>query len=124
MYPVADVNPFIQTSNSIASLSLNELDIAELDEASRTFIKEHIIEFTVIIMSIGTSSNSTLATINNGSKAMKKVILDGLELSVANQVAPRFLETLEVVKAAYKKKEIELCRENFKGGNGKVDLEK
>jgi hypothetical protein len=56
------------------------------------------------------------------SEAMKKVILDGINLRVEDQVGPKFLETLKVMKAACKKKDIELWKENFYVGNGKVDF--
>jgi hypothetical protein len=55
---------------------------------------------------------------------MKKVILDGSNVNVADQAKPQLLETLEAIKAVCKKKEIELWKENFEVGNGKVDLEK
>jgi hypothetical protein len=54
---------------------------------------------------------------------MKKVIVDGFNLSVEDQVKPRYLEKLKSVMEACKKKKIELWKENFKVGNGKVNLE-
>jgi hypothetical protein len=121
---IPDFNLSIQESTSITSLSLNELSIVELDDATKTVIKERIIEFSIQVSIYSESSNSTLATIVTGSNVMKKVILDALPLSVQDQVKPRYLETLKVVKAACKKKKIELWKENFDTGNGKVDLEK
>ena len=123
VFDLTDLGSLIQASTSITSLSIYEGNIGGLDDASETVIKEQIIEFRVT-MSIAASRDSTVAAIINGSKVMRKVILDGLELHVEQQVIPKLLETLKVVKAACKKKNIELWKENFDVGNGKVDLEK
>jgi hypothetical protein len=123
MFDLTDLGSLIQASTSITSLSIYEGNIGGLDDASETVIKEQIIEFRVT-MSIAASRDSTVAAIINGSKVMRKVILDGLELHVEQQVIPKLLETLKVVKAACKKKNIELWKENFDVGNGKVDLHK
>jgi hypothetical protein len=117
----ADVGILIQASTSITSLSLEETDHLELDDASKTVIREKIVELGWQFYD--TSIDSTLATIIDGSKVMKKVMLDGHHLDLED-VGPRFLETLKIVKEACKKKEIELWKESFEVGNGKVDLEK
>jgi hypothetical protein len=121
---VAELGILIQQSTSITSLSIREGAIVELDDASKTVIKEKIVEFRSQVSKYGASSDSALTTIIDGSKVMKKVILDGIHLSVADQVKPKFLATLKVVKEACKKKKIESWKENFDVGNGKVDLEK
>jgi hypothetical protein len=54
----------------------------------------------------------------------KKLILDGVNLRVEDQAKHQVLETIKIVKEACKKKGVELWRENFDVGNGKVDLEK
>jgi hypothetical protein len=122
--PIADINLLIQASTSITSLSIREAQIVDLNDASKTVIQEQIVEFGLQVLAYGHGSDSTLTTIIPGSKAMKKVILDGINLGVEDQVGPKFLETLKVVKEACKKKKIELWKENFDVGNGKVDLEK
>jgi hypothetical protein len=119
-----DLASLIQASTSITSLSIYEGDNVRLDDASKTVIKERIVEFRSQVSKYGASSESALTMIIDGSKVMKKVILNGIHLRLADQVGPRFLETLKVVKAACKKKNIELWKENFEVGNGKVDLEK
>jgi hypothetical protein len=124
MRSAADINRLLQASTSITSLSVHENNIRRLDDASKTVIKERIVEFRLIVVGYDFSSNSTLTTIIAGSKAMKKVILDGVDLSVADQVRPKILEMLKAVMAACKMKNIELWKENFEVGNGKVDLEK
>jgi hypothetical protein len=124
MGPQADFNLSIQESTSITSLSLNETRIVDLDDASKTLIKENIVEFRLLVIGYDHSGDSTLTTIITRSKAMKKVILDGVNLDVENQAKPRILSTLEVVKDACKTKGIELWKESFDVGNGKVDLEK
>jgi hypothetical protein len=78
----------------------------------------------VIAWPYGGSGDSILAAILDASKAMKKVILAGVSLDPTDLSLPRFLETLQVVKAACKRKEIELWKESFEVDNGKVDLEK
>jgi hypothetical protein len=76
-------------------------------------------------MQFGVSDNGTLATIIAGSRVMKKVILDASPLMmVEGQMGPKILETSKVVGTACKQKGIELWKENFEIGNGKVDLEK
>jgi hypothetical protein len=120
----ADVGILIQASTSITSLSLEETDHLELDDASKTVMREKIVELRWQFLFYDSSIDSTLATIINGSKVMKKVILDGVNLSVADQVKPQILETLKVVKEACKKKEIELWKESFEVGNEKVDFKK
>jgi hypothetical protein len=70
------------------------------------------------------SNNGTLAAILAGTKAMKKLVLDGVGLSAYGQGLFECLETLRIAKAACQKKNIELWQENFDVGNGKVDLEK
>jgi hypothetical protein len=124
MSMIADIDDLIQQSTCITSLSIYKNDIARVNEASRTAIKEQISEFRLQVMGYDGSGDSTLTSILAGSKAMKKVILDGFYLSVSDQGRPEFLEFLKVVKEACKKKKIELWRENFDVGNGKVDLEK
>jgi hypothetical protein len=121
---VGDLCILIQESTSLISLSFAEDGIAPLADASWTVIKERIVEFKVIAWPYGATSGSTLASIIDGSKAMKKMILDGVYLSVARQRSHEFLETLKVSKDACRKKNIELWKENFEVGNGKIDLEK
>jgi hypothetical protein len=121
---VADLGILIQQSTSITSLSIREGRIVDLNDASKTVIKERIVEFRLIFVACDEPGDSTLTTIIAASKVMKKVILDGINLGVEDQVGPKFLETLKVVKEACKKKKIELWKENFDVGNGKVDLEK
>jgi hypothetical protein len=119
-----DDDSSIQESTSVTSLSMRGTDIVRLVDASKTVIKERIVEFRIVVSCYENPNDSTSSAIIAGSKAMKKVILDGLGLSVANQVTPRFLETFKVVNTACKTKGIELWKENFEIGNGKVDLEK
>jgi hypothetical protein len=121
---LTDLGSLIQASTSITSLSMLEGDIVRLDDASKTVIKEKIVEFHPQVSRHYAGSDSTLTTIIAGSRVMKKVTLDAGFLRFADQVGPRFLETLKVVKAACKKKGIDLWKEGFKVGNGKVDLEK
>jgi hypothetical protein len=122
MQQIADTNLLIQGSTSITSLALVETLMSGLDDASKTVIKERIVEFRLIVSMYDECGESTLASIIAGSKVMKKVILDGVYQSVADQGRPKLLETLNIVKEACKKKEIELWKENFYVGNGKVDL--
>jgi hypothetical protein len=121
---VGDTNPLIQGSTSITSFALDETLTTWLDDASKTVINKRIVDFRWSASPYRDPGGSTLASIIAGSQAMKKVILDGVYLSVSEQVEAKLLGTLEVVKEACKKKEIELWRENFDVGNGKVDLEK
>jgi hypothetical protein len=119
-----EIRIFIQESTSLTSLSITEYEVTALDDMTMTIIKEKIVEFKVTAVSFGDSPNINLAAILDGSKAMKKVIFDAIKMSAADEVTPRILQTLGVMKAACKKKEFELWKENFKVGNGKVDLDK
>jgi hypothetical protein len=119
----ADVGMLVQQSTSVTSFSIRESRIVDLDDASKTVIQERIIEFRLLFTSWKSTNGSTLASMIDGSRAMKKVTLDGVNLLVGEQMGPKFLETLKVVKEACKKKKIELWKENFYVGNGKVDLE-
>jgi hypothetical protein len=121
---IEDYNLSIQESTSMTSLSIYDGHILTLDDASKTVIQQQIEEFRLQVEQHDRSTNSTLTTIIAGSKVMKKVILEGIYLGVEDQDKPKHLETLTVVKAACKKKEIELWKEGFDVGNGKVDLEK
>jgi hypothetical protein len=137
-----DINLSLQASTSITSLSIREGHMVHLDDTSKTILKDTIVEFRLILGVYADSSNrrivdfrfllasmngetggSTLTTIISGSKVMKKVIVDGFNLSVEDQVKPRYLEKLKSVMEACKKKKIELWKENFKVGNGNVNLE-
>jgi hypothetical protein len=120
----SDIDGLIQQSTSITSLSIYENAIARLDDASKTVIRERIVEFKVTAWPFYAYVNVALAAILDGSKAMKMAILDGVYLNVADQMGPKFLSTLKDVKEACKRKKIELWKENFEVGNGKVDLEK
>jgi hypothetical protein len=120
---IADFNLSIQDSTSITSLALDEQLIVHLDDASKTVIKEQIVEFGLII-SMFNNSNSILTAIIAGSKVMKKVILDGVNLGVEDQSRYQVRGPIQIVKEACKKKGIDLWKENFEVGNGKVDLEK
>jgi hypothetical protein len=120
---VADLSIPIQQSTSITSLSIRDGHIGELDDASKTAIKEKIVDLRLWVAGLTNISDSGLATTIAGSKAMKKVILSG-HLHVEGHVELNLLETLRVMKAACKNKGIELWKENFEIGNGKVDLEK
>jgi hypothetical protein len=124
MNTIADIDELIEHSTSITSLSIYRNDIASVNEASRTAIKEQISDLRLYASKYGYGNDNTRATIIAGSKVMKKVILDGLDLDVADQVKRQGLETLKIVKEACKKKNVELWMEKFDGGNGKVDLEK
>jgi hypothetical protein len=120
----SDMNPLIQGSTSITSVALHEMLMSGLNDASKTILKERIVVFRLLPSICGAAGGSILASMIDGSKVMKKVILDGVCQSVADQGRPKLLETLKIVKEACKKKEIELWKENFDVGNGKVDLEK
>jgi hypothetical protein len=120
---IADTNTLIQGSTSITSLALNETLTTGLDDGSKTVIKERIVELRLIVLAYG-FGYSTLVSMIDGSKAIKKVILDGIYLGLVDQSNPKILETLKVVKDACKKKKVELWKESFDVGNGKVDLEK
>jgi hypothetical protein len=122
---IADINLPIQASTSITSLALFDSLMSGLNDASKTVIKERTVDFRFSASMYGETGGSTLVSIINGSKVMKKAILDGFKLSgTADQFNPKILETLKVVKAACKEKGVEFWKENFDGGNGKVDLEK
>jgi predicted nucleotidyltransferase component of viral defense system len=86
-------------------------------------IKERIVEFRVLVILDAGIGDITLVAILDRSKSTKKVILDGVYLESDEQVDRRFLESLKLVKEACKKKKIELWKENFDAGNGKVNLE-
>jgi hypothetical protein len=120
---IADTNPLIQGSTSITSLALNETLTTGLDDGSKTVIKERIVELRLIVLAYG-SDYSTLVSMIDGSKAIKKVILDGIQLGRGEETGFTFLQTLRFIQTACKKKEIELWKVNFEVGNGKVDLEK
>jgi hypothetical protein len=124
MASIEGTNPLIQGSTSLTSLALFEALMSGLDDASKTVIKERIVEFRLSASPYCDPGGSTLGSIIAGSKAMKRVILDGAYLRAKYQVGAGFLETLKIVQEACKKKEIELWKENFDVGNGKVDLEK
>jgi hypothetical protein len=119
---IADINLLIQASTSITSLALVETLMSGLNDASKTILKERIVVFRFLASIYGEAGGSILASMIDGSQGMKKVVLDGGNLNVAHQLKPRLLETLKVVTAACKKKEIELWKKNFDAGNGKVDL--
>jgi hypothetical protein len=120
---IGDTNLLIQGSTSITSLALDETLTTGLDDASKTVINKRIVDFRLLASMYGETGGSTLTTIISGSKAMKKVILDVVNLDVGDQVKPKLLGTLKVVKEACKQKKIELWKENFDVVNGKVDLE-
>jgi hypothetical protein len=120
---VADLGILIQQSTSITSLSIREGHMVHLDDSSKTVIKQRIVEFRLLVMEYGNESDSTLTTIIAGSKVMKKLILDGVNLRGEDQAKHQVLESIKIVKEACKKKKIELWKENFKVGNGKVNLE-
>jgi Fe-S cluster assembly ATPase SufC len=98
--------------------------MVHLDDASKTVVKQRIVEFRLLLMGYDHSGDSTLTTLIAGSKVMKKLILDGVDLRVEDQSRYQVLGPIKIVKEACKKKEIELWKENFEVGNGKVDLEK
>jgi hypothetical protein len=125
MHSDAHLDFLIQESTSITSLSTHEKDILTVNEASRTAIRERVVELRLQVLNYGQSSGIALAAIIDGSKAMKKVFLDGGDLCFVLKGEARFLEILQLLTAACKKKKIELWKENFlESGNGKVDLEK
>jgi hypothetical protein len=97
--------------------------MVKLDDASKTVIKERIVTFRIIVNKYHDNGDSILITIISGSKAMKKVILDRDDPLVGDHEEALFSGTIKIVKSACKKKEIELWKENFDVGNGKVDLE-
>jgi hypothetical protein len=124
--PIADINLLIQASTSITSLTLYEQSIAKLNDGNKTIITDQIVDFGIVMLRIDGHGGDACATLIAGSKAMKKVILDGHDLGLADQVTHQHLETLTVVKEACKKKGVELWTLNTKVGKGnwKVDLEK
>jgi hypothetical protein len=126
MYPVPAMHLVIQESTYITSLTLHEQFIAKLNDGDQTVITDQIVDFGIVMLRINGHAGDAWATLIAGSKAMKKVILDGDDLGLADQATHRNLETLKVVKEACKKKGVELWTSNTKVGKGnwKVDLEK
>jgi hypothetical protein len=124
LYVPTDFRILVQEPTSLTSLSIREYEITALDDTTMTIIKEKTVELRVIALAYGnTIANNTLAAILCGSKAMKKLILNGVQLGPATPMQLDFLETLKIVKDVCKKKKIELWKENFDAGNGKVNLE-
>jgi hypothetical protein len=121
---IGDSCNLIQTSTSITSLSLHEMDMVHLDDASKTVIKERVLEWRVEVVAYGSRSDNMLMSVINGSKVMKKVILDACFLNTEQQALSIVQRTLRITKAACQEKKIEFWRENFDVGNGKVSLEK
>jgi hypothetical protein len=56
----------------------------------------------------------------NLSESIKKIILDGLELSVEQEEVEKVIELVDLVRLECKRKQIELWKENFVV-NGKVE---
>jgi hypothetical protein len=63
--------------------------------------------------------NTALSAIVSGSRVIKKVIVDGSKSSDHRESVNDTMNTLVPV---CKKAEVELWKENFEDGNGKVDL--
>jgi hypothetical protein len=91
-----------------------------LNFESHNIIKERL-EVMRIRLGSGGCDLSKLVECIAGSKALKKVILDGLTPTDATKRANRITELKRVVEACKKKKTVELWKENFTV-NGKVDL--
>ncbi len=88
---IADINLLIQASTSITSLALVETLLEDLDDASKTVVKERIVGFRLLASIYGEAGGSTLASIINGSTARKKVTLDGRKRNLAHKGLPEFL---------------------------------
>jgi hypothetical protein len=63
---------------------------------------------------------TALSAVISGSRALKKVIVDG---SKSSDYGESVNHTMNILVPVCKKAKVELWKENFKVGNGKVDLD-
>jgi hypothetical protein len=109
----------LSTSLKILSLALHA--IACLNSDTQAIIRDRIEILRIVIL--GTSSanpHTALSAIVSGSRVIKKVIVDG---SHSSRHGATVDTAMNIVIPMCKKAKVELLRENFEVGNGKVDLD-
>jgi hypothetical protein len=111
----------VTLSTSLEILSLALYAIRNLNSDTQVIIRDRIEELRILIR--GASSrdpHTALSAIITSSRVMKKVILDGYKLSSYGVTVNHKMNILVPV---CKKAKVALWKENFKVGNGKVDLD-
>ncbi len=117
----ASIAQCVSLSTSLKILSLRLHAIGKLNLDTQAIIRDKIEELRIIIDGISCSDpQNALSAIVNGSRVIKKVIVDGSKSSSYGATMTRTMKTLVPV---CKKAKVELWKENFKAGNGKVDVD-
>jgi hypothetical protein len=113
------VAQYLSHSTSLKLLSLSLEAIEYLDSDTQTIIGGRIEVLRVVMDSDGWVSSgqrNALSAIISSSRMMKKVILDGSGGGTEDLLLMRILARV------CEKAKVELWKENFETGNGKVDL--
>jgi hypothetical protein len=107
-------------STSLKLLALSSYAIGNFNRDTQAIIRDRIEVFRIVIDSISSNNDQTaLSAIIGGSRVMKKVILDGSKLNHDWGLLDKLMRILVPV---CDKAKVELWKEKFKVGNGKVDL--
>ncbi len=109
-------------STSLTLISLDLDAFANLHPATRAIIRDRIevlcIEMNVIF---GRNERINAGDIISGSRVMKKVVLNGLKSHRCHKLL--FDQFMEDLLPVCRKAKVELWKEHFEVGNGKVDLD-
>jgi hypothetical protein len=112
---------YVTLSTSLKLLSLSICAIGDLNLDTQAIIRARIEQLRVVVYGTPSSDPYTaLSAIVSGSRVIKKVIVDGSKSSSYGATMTRTMKTLVPV---CKKAKVELWKENFKAGNGKVDVD-
>jgi hypothetical protein len=109
----------VTLSTSLKLLSLSIYVIGDLNSDTQAIIRDRIEELRIVIGYNPRSVPHTLSAIITGSRVMKKVIVDG---SKSSGYGESVSDTMKILVPICKKAKVELWKEKFKVGNGKVDL--
>jgi hypothetical protein len=118
--PTASIQQCVKLSTSLKLLSLSLCAIRNLNSDTQAIIRDSIERLRILIgYNPRSDPHTALSAIITGSRVMKKVIVDG---SKPSNYGESVNDTMGILVPMCKKAKVELWKEKFKVGNGKVDL--
>jgi hypothetical protein len=115
------ISQCVTLSTSLKILSLRLHAIGNLNSDTQAIIRDRIEELRIVIdYNPGSDQHIALSAIISGSRVMKKVTVDG---SKSSDYGDSVSHTMNILVPVCKKAEVQLWKENFEVGNGKVDLD-
>lgn len=122
--PPTNLDEVIRSSTSSTSLSLKTEDTELLGLDSIALINERVEIFRYTMSEDDhLHDQSNLMNILIGNPVLKKVIVDGSDLSLGHQRSSAIVKQMGILKLVCAAQKLELWRENWSTNNGKVNFD-